>query len=169
MASSNAGQSAKEPNIESQPDCAVLLPLAERFNSATSRSSTDNLSSTVGDMITYLSVRLSNPIDLSILLYRLYRTRRSSRGARMVEVLKQTQYEPMPAEKQVISIYAGFNGFLDDQPLNAIRRFEIDLHEFMTDRYPDVAENIRTTGVLSDATSATLNKAITEFKSQFAA
>ena len=91
------------------------------------------------------------------------------RGARMVELLKQPQYEPMPVEKQVLSVFAGFNGYLDDLPVASIRRFEIELHSFMAEKYPDTQEQIRTSGQLSDATQATLRKGIEEFKSSFAA
>src|SRR5207248_7939371 len=66
------------------------------------------------------------------------------RGARMVELLKQPQFNPMPVELQVISIYAGSSGYLDDVPVEAVRKFETDLHAFMADKYPDVAETIRT-------------------------
>jgi len=89
------------------------------------------------------------------------------RGARMVELLKQPQYQPIPVEKQVISIWAGYNGYLDDVAVDQVRRFEAELQEFMADRYPDVAETIRTSGVLSPETEATLKRALEEFKGRF--
>jgi F-type H+-transporting ATPase subunit alpha len=90
-----------------------------------------------------------------------------ARGARMVELLKQPQYSPMPVEFQVISIYAGSSGYLDDLPLEAVRKFETDLHAFMAEHYPDVPETIRHTGALNSDTEATLKKALDEFKAGF--
>jgi F-type H+-transporting ATPase subunit alpha len=87
----------------------------------------------------------------------------------MVELLKQPQYEPMPVEQQVISIFAGFNGYLDDLPTESIRKFEQGLLAFVADKYPDVPEGIRNSGVLSDATESALRKAIEEFKGTFTA
>ncbi len=89
------------------------------------------------------------------------------RGARMVELLKQPQFNPMPMELEVISIFAGSSGYLDDVPVEQVRRFETELHAFMKDRYPEVAETIRSTGAMNDATQATLKKAIEEFKTGF--
>jgi F-type H+-transporting ATPase subunit alpha len=91
------------------------------------------------------------------------------RGARMVELLKQPQYRPMPAEKQVMSIFAGYNGYLDDLPLDAISRFEAEMLAYMDEKYPEIAENIRRTGTLPDDASATLKKALDAFKAEFKA
>ena len=91
------------------------------------------------------------------------------RGARMVELLKQPQYQPMPVEQQVISIFAGFNGHLDDLEIRNIARFEQELLSFVADRYPEIPETIRRTGELSSETAATLNRAIQEFKGVFTA
>jgi F-type H+-transporting ATPase subunit alpha len=66
------------------------------------------------------------------------------RGARMVELLKQGQYQPVPVEKQVIVIWAGGNGYLDDIPVEDVRRFEAELLDFMDASHPDVGEHIRT-------------------------
>jgi len=89
------------------------------------------------------------------------------RGARMVELLKQPQFQPVPVEKQVIAIFAGTGGFLDDVPVPDVRRFESDLMAFMADKYPEVAEGIRLTGAMTDETQNTLKKAIGEFKAAF--
>ena len=89
------------------------------------------------------------------------------RGARMVELLKQPQFQPMAVEDQVISIYAGSGGFLDDVPVESVRKFETELHAFIADKYPEVPETIRTTGAMSDTTQATLTKALEEFKATF--
>ncbi len=89
------------------------------------------------------------------------------RGARMVRLLVQPQYRPMPVEQQVISVFAGFNGYLDDVSVNSVGKFETELLEFMAAKYPDVAETVRLTGALNDDTTATLRKAIVEFKASF--
>jgi F-type H+-transporting ATPase subunit alpha len=89
------------------------------------------------------------------------------RGSRMVRLLIQPQYQPMPVEQQVISIFAGYNGYLDDLPVDAVTRFEKELLAFVADKYPEIPETIRRTGVLSEETEATLRKAIEEFKAGF--
>jgi F-type H+-transporting ATPase subunit alpha len=89
------------------------------------------------------------------------------RGMRLVEVLKQNQYSPMPIEQQVTIIYAGNNGFLDDMPIASIRSFEEQFHPFMAESYPDIMEKIRRTKDLDSETEAALVKAIQNFKAQF--
>jgi F-type H+-transporting ATPase subunit alpha len=89
------------------------------------------------------------------------------RGARMVELLKQGQYQPVPVEKQVIVIWAGGNGYLDDIPVEDVRRFEAELLEFMDASHPDVGEHIRTEGTLPDEVEARLRDAVEEFKGRF--
>ncbi|MCC6729384.1 MAG: F0F1 ATP synthase subunit alpha [Chthonomonadales bacterium] len=86
------------------------------------------------------------------------------RGARMVRLLVQPQYRPTPVELQVISIFTGYNGYLDDLAVDDVTRFEAELHTHLATRYPEVAETIRSTGVLSPDAEATLRKAIEEFK-----
>jgi len=93
--------------------------------------------------------------------------RQLTRGTRLVEILKQQQYQPLPFEKQVMIIYAGTNGFLDDIDLEHIDAFERDFYEFMDEKYPDVALNIKKTLKLDDATIDTLKKALNEFKKDF--
>ena len=89
------------------------------------------------------------------------------RGARMVELLKQGQYQPVPIEKQVIAIWAGGNGYLDDIPVEDVRRFEAELLEFMDANHPDVGEHIRNEGTLPDEVEARLKEAVEEFKGRF--
>jgi F-type H+/Na+-transporting ATPase subunit alpha len=89
------------------------------------------------------------------------------RGARMVELLKQGQYEPVPVEKQVIVIWAGGNGYLDDIPVEDVRRFEAELLDFMDASHPDIGEHIRTEGTLPDEVEARLRDAVEEFKGRF--
>src|SRR5207249_2546187 len=76
-----------------------------------------------------------------------------TRGERMVELLKQDQYVPMPVERQVIAIFAGTNGYLDDLPVEAVRRFEREFLAFVDKNYAEVPHNIRTNKVISDSDS----------------
>jgi F-type H+-transporting ATPase subunit alpha len=92
-----------------------------------------------------------------------------TRGERMVELLKQEQYVPMPVEQQVISIFTGTNGYLDDLPVDAVRRFEREFLAFVATSYPEVAHNIRTNKVISDADGARLHEAAKHFKASFKA
>lgn len=91
---------------------------------------------------------------------------RLTRGQRVVEILKQDQYQPMPVEKQVISIYAATKGFLDDIPVDDVRRFEKELLAFVESNKPELLEHIRTTKDLP--AEQDLNAAIEEFKKGFA-
>src|SRR5262245_39449363 len=90
--------------------------------------------------------------------------RQLERGARVVEVLKQPQYQPMPVEQQVMIIYAVTNGFIDDVPTGQVREWERNFHEFMAAKYPQVGEAIRTTKVMSKETEADLRRAIEAYK-----
>ncbi len=90
-----------------------------------------------------------------------------TRGERMVELLKQEQYVPMPVERQVISIFAGVNGYLDDLPVEAVRRFEQEFLAFVDKEYPEVPHDIRTTRDLSDSDQARLHEAAKKFKTLF--
>ena len=93
--------------------------------------------------------------------------RQLERGARTVEVLKQPQYSPMRVEQQVMIIYAVSNGHLDDVPVNRVREWERQFHEFMAARFPQVGDKLRTEKVLSKETEAELKKAIDAFKATF--
>ncbi len=90
-----------------------------------------------------------------------------ARGERLVEVLKQPQYEPMPVEQQVMIIAAANLGMLDDIPVEQVKAFETDFHEFMKDKYPDIGKTIRETRQMSDETIERLRKATGEFKLLF--
>ena len=92
-----------------------------------------------------------------------------TRGERMVELLKQGQFQPMPVEKQVISIFAGTNGYLDDVPVLAVRRFEEELLAFVDKNYAELPHNIRTTKAISDDDQKKLHEAVKAFKAQFKA
>ena len=95
--------------------------------------------------------------------------RQLDRGARLVELLKQPQFAPVALEDQVVSIYAGTKGHLDEIPIADVKRFETGLREFLSSRYGSVIDAIRTGGTLSDEDTAVLEKAIGEFKETFVA
>jgi len=94
---------------------------------------------------------------------------RLTRGQRMVELLKQDQYKPMAVEDQVMIIYAGVNGYLDDLPVESVLPFESDFLKFMRSSHPEVGEAIARTGELSKETEEKLKAAIAEFKQGFVA
>jgi F-type H+-transporting ATPase subunit alpha len=93
---------------------------------------------------------------------------RLTRGERVTEILKQGQYVPMPIQEQVVSIYSGVNGYLDDIPRDKVGEFEVDFLKFMRSANADVLNAIKDTGKIDDATEQKLIKAINEFKSTFA-
>ncbi len=90
-----------------------------------------------------------------------------TRGERMVEVLKQVQYNPLDISKQVITIYCGIKGYLDDLPVNVIKRFEAEIFKFMDANYPHIREEIQSQGVLSQDLQASMDNLILEFKKGF--
>jgi F-type H+-transporting ATPase subunit alpha len=92
-----------------------------------------------------------------------------TRGERMVELLKQGQFMPMPVENQVISIWAGTNGHLDDVPIGAVRKFEMEWLAFIAKNYSEIPHNIRTKQVISDEDQKRLQAAVGAFKAQFKA
>ncbi|MDD5255448.1 MAG: F0F1 ATP synthase subunit alpha [Candidatus Omnitrophica bacterium] len=87
-----------------------------------------------------------------------------TRGERMVEVLKQQQYEPLAIARQVMIIYAGINGFLDDIPVGALRAFEQKFHAFMEKEYAALGLAIEKEKELGPAVSGQLNDALRKFK-----
>ncbi len=89
------------------------------------------------------------------------------RGQRMVEVLKQPPYQPLPVEKQVVIMYAGGNGFLDSIPATSVVKFEAELYPFLEAKYGDILDGIRSKKRIDDEIEAKLNGALEEFKSQF--
>jgi F-type H+-transporting ATPase subunit alpha len=92
-----------------------------------------------------------------------------NRGARLTEILKQGQFSPLPVEKQVLIIYAGTNGYVDDLPVSAIRTFESELYRFMENAHPALLGEIRDTKALSDDLKAKIDAALREFKQRFQA
>ena len=92
-----------------------------------------------------------------------------TRGERMVELLKQGQFAPMSVEDQVVSIWSGANGHLDDIPVAAVRKFEIEWLAFVKKQYPEVAHNIATAKAISPDDDKRLHEACKAFKTQFRA
>ena len=92
-----------------------------------------------------------------------------ARGSRLVEVLKQGQYKPLPVEKQIMMIYAGVNGDLDDIPVESISRFERELYDFLDTKYPEIGQRIAEKKELDDETQQKLDRSLVEFKEQFTA
>ena len=87
-----------------------------------------------------------------------------ARGARVVEVLKQRQYDPMAVERQGAMIYAVNNGFLDDLKVALVRKWESDFLEFMEARHPEVMTRIRQEKKLSDELQADITQALEDFQ-----
>jgi F-type H+-transporting ATPase subunit alpha len=89
------------------------------------------------------------------------------RGARLVELLKQPQYSPYPVERQVVAIWAGTNGYLDDVPLEDVGRFEHDFLDYVQRERSGIYDAIRESKVLSDDTASALKEAIDDFRKNF--
>ena len=87
-----------------------------------------------------------------------------NRGSKLTELLKQNQYSPMTIAEQVVSIFTGVNGYLDDLELNQIRDFEKDLFELIKSSHSDIIESINSSGDLNDDASSKLTSIIEEFK-----
>jgi F-type H+-transporting ATPase subunit alpha len=95
--------------------------------------------------------------------------RQLNRGARLVELLKQGQYQPLSVEKQVLIIYAGTNGFVDDLPLNALKKYEQEVIAFVELKHPDIFADILKKRELDADLRAKINKVLEEFKGAFKA
>ncbi len=89
------------------------------------------------------------------------------RGSRLVELLKQPQYSPYPVERQVVSVWAGTNGYLDDVPLEDVKRFESEFLDELGRSRPGIYDAIRETGDLSEDTVVALKDAIEQFRAGF--
>jgi len=92
-----------------------------------------------------------------------------NRGQRMVELLKQDQYSPLPVEQQIFVIFAGTNGYVDEVPVNAVRKFEAELLRFVTSKYQSLLDDIKGKKQLDDDLKARIKSAIEEFKKSFTA
>jgi F-type H+-transporting ATPase subunit alpha len=92
-----------------------------------------------------------------------------NRGQRLVEILKQPQYAPLPVEKQVMIIFAGTNGFLDDLPVEQIRAFEQELYKYLDSQKSGILKQIVEKKQLDDNLRNEIKAALTEFKQNFVA
>src|SRR5467141_3284617 len=92
-----------------------------------------------------------------------------ARGARMVELLKQDQYEPLRVEQQIVSIFAGVNGLLDDVPVEVSRDFAKELLQYIDARYPQLGRSIVEAREITAENQEALRRAVAEFKTNFTA
>jgi len=90
-----------------------------------------------------------------------------NRGQRLTEILKQDQYSPLPFSKQILIIYAGTNGYLDDIPVDQCREFEKGLYKYVDSMNPGLFQTIETKKALDDMIKADMNKTLKEFKERF--
>lgn len=89
------------------------------------------------------------------------------RGQRMVELLKQPQYQPMSAEKEVLTLYAGTRGFLDKFPISAVSEYERRMFDFIESKYPEILKNIKENKDIPSELDTKIKEALTEFSSAF--
>jgi F-type H+-transporting ATPase subunit alpha len=92
-----------------------------------------------------------------------------NRGQRMVELLKQDQYSPLPVEQQILVIFAGTNGYVDEVPVESVKKFEQELLRFATSKYASLLGEIATKKQIDDEMKARVKAAIEEFKKSFSA
>ncbi len=92
-----------------------------------------------------------------------------NRGRHLVEILKQGQFQPLPVEKQIVIIFAGTNGYLDDLPVEQCGKFEEELYRFVENAHRPLWARIREKRVLDDALRGELHNIIKEFKDRFVA
>jgi len=92
-----------------------------------------------------------------------------NRGKHLVEILKQGQYQPLPVEKQIVIIFAGTQGYLDDLPVEQCRKFEDELYRFVDNAHRGIWDEIRTKKVLDDDLRGKVRAVIEEFKARFVA
>jgi F-type H+/Na+-transporting ATPase subunit alpha len=91
-----------------------------------------------------------------------------ARGQRLMEILKQPQYQPVDVEKQVLIIWAAINGHTDDVPVDQVRRFEADLQRFIENSHPGLLQKIREKKAVDDEVKADLQQALADFKQRWA-
>jgi F-type H+-transporting ATPase subunit alpha len=90
-----------------------------------------------------------------------------SRGERMVEILKQDQYVPLPVERQIVIIYAGVNGYIDDIPMALCQAFETEFYPFLEEKHPGVLSGIVEKAEITEEIEGELMKAIEAFGQEF--
>jgi F-type H+-transporting ATPase subunit alpha len=91
------------------------------------------------------------------------------RGARLVEILKQPQYQPLSVEKQALIIFAANNGYIDDYPVGAMRRYEDELYSFVDNRHPEILDQLREKKAIDSNLQEQIKKALDELKNEFVA
>lgn len=92
-----------------------------------------------------------------------------NRGARLVEILKQGQYEPMPVERQVILIFAATHGYLDKFPADQLGKYEREFNQYLDSKHPEIPKELLSSGKIDDQLKAKLEKALKEFEETFSA
>jgi F-type H+-transporting ATPase subunit alpha len=92
-----------------------------------------------------------------------------ARGERLVEILKQPQYRPLPNEKQVLIIFAANNGYVDDYPVSSLARYEAGLYSFFDNRKPEILSGLREKKAIDDELRGKITAALDEYKKEFAA
>ncbi len=92
-----------------------------------------------------------------------------NRGIRLVELLKQAQYQPMPSEKEVMSLYSGTRGFLDSVPVEKVSQYEQQMIAFVERKYPEIFSELKEKNVIGDSLDQKMNAALTEFAGVFQA
>jgi F-type H+-transporting ATPase subunit alpha len=93
--------------------------------------------------------------------------RQLTRGERLVEVLKQPQYQPLPLEKQVLILFAGTKGFLDKYPANVVTKYEAGLYPFIEDRYPQISSELAEKKAISDDLDKLMREALNAYDEEF--
>jgi F-type H+/Na+-transporting ATPase subunit alpha len=93
--------------------------------------------------------------------------RQINRGRRLVEILKQPQYVPMPAEKQVMILFAGTFGYLDEVPVDSVAEYEKQMLEFVGTKHPEILKEVKEKGIISDELEGKIKKALEQFKGMF--
>jgi F-type H+-transporting ATPase subunit alpha len=90
-----------------------------------------------------------------------------ARGERLVEVLKQGQYQPLPVARQIMVIYAGVRGFLDSYPVSVLQRYEQELYKFIEDKHPDLLIEIDNKKELDETLDQKIQAILERFKGHF--
>jgi F-type H+/Na+-transporting ATPase subunit alpha len=91
------------------------------------------------------------------------------RGKRLVELLKQGQYVPLPVEKQIVTVYAGTAGYTDKLPVESLKQYEQDLYRYIDEKHPELWTEIKTKREITDDIKRTLDKALKSFGKKFVA
>jgi F-type H+/Na+-transporting ATPase subunit alpha len=94
--------------------------------------------------------------------------RQLTRGQRLVEILKQPQYQPLPMEKQVTILYAGTRGFLDKYPITVVAKYEAGLYPFIEERYPGVFASLKEKKVFNEEIEKQMQEALKAYDEEFA-